>query len=154
MRLCLAVPFAAALGLAAIVPAAANEPGMPRSERLFQRLDTNKDGRLALDEMRPKAERRFLLLDADGDGKVSSAEIDTRLQQQMDRRKALLIARLDRDGDGQMTTQEVDSYLVEIFTAADGDKDGTVTLVEAQAYHKARMLERRKRGSTATPPQP
>ena len=146
MRLCLALPVAAALGLAASRRAAANEPGMPRSERLFKRLDANKDGKLALDEMRPKAERRFLRLDADGDGKVSAAELDARLKQQMDRRKALLIARLDRDGDGEMTTKEVDAYLVEIFTAADGDKDGTVTLVEAQAYHKARMMERRKRG--------
>jgi Ca2+-binding EF-hand superfamily protein len=154
MRLCLALSVAAALGFVAAAPAAANEPGMPRSEQLFKRLDANKDGKLALDEMRPKAERRFLRLDADGDGKVSEAEIDTRLKQQMDRRKALLISRLDRDGDGQMTTQEVDAYLIEIFSAADGDKDGTVTLVEAQAYHKARMVERRKRGGTATPPQP
>jgi hypothetical protein len=48
----------------------------------------------------------------------------------------------------------VDAYLVEIFSAADGDKDGAVTLAEAQAYHKFRMMERRKGGGTATPPQP
>jgi Ca2+-binding EF-hand superfamily protein len=152
-RLSLAA-IATLIAAAIAVPAFANEPGMPRSERLFQRLDTNKDGKLAIEELRPKAERRFLRLDADGDGRVSTAELDSRLKQQMDRRRAVLISRLDRDGDGEMTTQEVDAYLVEIFTVADGDKDGAVTLVEAQAYHKARMMERRKGGGTATPPQP
>lgn len=138
-----------------VLEASANEPGMPRSERLFKRLDANGDGKLALDEMRPKAERRFLKLDANGDGAVSTGELDARLKQQMERRRARLIARIDRDGDGEMTVKEVDAYLVEIFTAADGDKDGTVTLDEAQAYHKARMMDRRKGDdATAKPPQP
>ena len=69
--------LAFALALTALAPAVqANEPGMPRSERLFGRLDTNSDGRLGIEEMRPQAERRFMHLDTDGDGKVTTAEID------------------------------------------------------------------------------
>ena len=38
---------AIAVAIAAVLPPAvqANEPGIPRSERLFGRLDTNSDGR-------------------------------------------------------------------------------------------------------------
>src|SRR5262245_18639086 len=80
--------LAAALAVVSVLSVAhANEPGIPRSERLFGRLDANADGRLAIDEMRPKAERRFMRLDTDEDGKVTTAEIETWLRKMQDRRR-------------------------------------------------------------------
>ena len=133
----LAAAFAAASMLA--VAAHANEPGIPRSERLFGRLDANADGRLAIDEMRPKAERRFLRLDTDGDAKVSTAEIETWLKKMQDRRRDRILERMDFDKDGAVNKEEVDTYLDQLFATADGDHDGGVTLAEAQAYHAAKV---------------
>jgi hypothetical protein len=120
------------------VAAHANEPGIPRSERLFARLDANADGRLAIDEMRPKAERRFLRLDTDDDGKVTTAEIETWLKKMQDRRRDRILERMDFDKDGAVAKEEVDTYLDQLFATADGDHDGGVTLAEAQAYHAAK----------------
>jgi Ca2+-binding EF-hand superfamily protein len=132
--------LAVALAVTSVLTLAAraNEPGIPRSERLFGRLDANADGRLAIDEMRPKAERRFLRLDTDGDGKVTTAEIEAWLQKIQDRRRDRILQRMDFDKDGAVTKEEVDTYLEKLFATADGDQDGGVTLVEAQAYHSAK----------------
>jgi EF hand len=132
--------LAAALAAASLlaVAAYANEPGIPRSERLFGRLDANADGRLAIDEMRPKAERRFLRLDTDFDRKVTTAEIETWLKKMQDRRRDRILERMDFDKDGAVTKEELDTYLDQLFATADGDHDGGVTLVEAQAYHAAK----------------
>ena len=132
----LAAALAAASMLA--VAAHANEPGIPRSERLFGRLDANADGRLAIDEMRPKAERRFLRLDTDDDGKVTTPEIETWLKRMQDRRRDRILERMDFDKDGAVTKAELDTYLDQLFATADGDHDGGVTLAEAQAYHAAK----------------
>jgi hypothetical protein len=132
----LAAALAAASMLA--VAAHANEPGIPRSERLFGRLDANADGRLAIDEMRPKAERRFLRLDTDDDGKVTTPEIETWLKRMQDRRRDRILERMDFDKDGAVTKDELDTYLDQLFATADGDHDGGVTLAEAQAYHAAK----------------
>src|SRR5262245_8172623 len=132
--------LAAALTAASLlaVAAYANEPGIPRSERLFGRLDANADGRLAIDEMRPKAECRFLRLDTDVDGKVTTAEIETWLKKMQDRRRDRILERMDFDKDGAVTKAELDTYLDQLFATADGDHDGGVTLAEAQAYHAAK----------------
>jgi hypothetical protein len=132
--------LAAALAVASMlaVTAHANEPGIPRSERLFGRLDANADGRLAIDEMRPKAERRFLRLDTDDNGKVTTVEIETWLKKMQDRRRDRILERMDFDKDGAVNKEEVDTYLDQLFATADGDHDGGVTLAEAQAYHAAK----------------
>ena len=131
---------ALAVAFALTVPLAvqANEPGIPRSERLFGRLDANSDGRLALEEMQPKAERRFLRLDTDGDGKVTAAEIDAWLTKIQERRRQRILDHMDIDKDGAVTKAEFDTYLEKLFATADGDHDGGVTLAEAQAYHAAK----------------
>ena len=116
--------------------AAAGGPGQragnPRSERLFGRLDTNSDGRLALEEMQPKAERRFLRLDTDGDGKVATAELDAWLTKIQERRRQRILDHMDLDKDGAVTKTEFDAYLEKLFATADGDHDGGVTLTEAR----------------------
>lgn len=110
--------------------ASANEPSLPRSERSFARLDADKDGKVTVNEWKPKAEKRFLRLDDDHDGTVTTVEIDTWLKRGIDRRKERMLSRLDQNKDGSVTRDEVDAYTDALFNGADGDKDGSLTLVE------------------------
>ncbi len=115
--------------------ASAQEPGMPRSQKLFHRLDKNKDNQLQLDELMPSSERRFMRLDTNKDGTVTSAELDVWLQAIAERRKARILKRMDKNGDGAVSQAELDDYIASIFAQADADSNGGVTLDEARAYH-------------------
>jgi len=132
--------LAAATALAMSFTSAANAqvPGMPRTKKTFHRLDTNNDNQLQLDEIMPKSERRFMRLDTNGDGNVSSEELDAWLQRIAERRKQGILSRMDTNGDGAVSTAEVDEYITSVFTAADTDSSGGVTMDEAKAYHAKR----------------
>ena len=126
---------------ATIAMAAAREPGIPQSEKTFQRLDKNKDSRLDLSELTPQSERRFMRLDTNKDGTVTSAEIDAWLQAIAEKRKQRILKRMDANNDGAISKAEVDAYIGGLFTAADANADGGVTIAEAQAYHAAKRKE-------------
>jgi Ca2+-binding EF-hand superfamily protein len=110
----------------------ANEPYLPRAERSFQRLDTDKDGKVTMNEWKPKAEKRFLRLDDDQNGTVTTPEIDAWLKRGIDKRKERMLSRLDQNKDGSVTRDEVDAYIDALFNGADGDKDGGLTLAEVR----------------------
>jgi Ca2+-binding EF-hand superfamily protein len=148
----LAVAFAVGSLLSPL--ARANEPGIPRSEHLFGRLDTNSDGRLAIEEIRPSAERRFMRLDTDGDGRVTTAEIDAWLAKIEERRRQRILDHMDLDRDGAVTKAELDAYLEKLFATVDGDHDGGVTLAEAQAYHAAKARRTSRKDASGKREQP
>lgn len=116
----------------------ANEPSLPRSEKPFQRVDMNKDGKITPDEMKPMAQKRLSRLDRDRDGKVTTAELDATLRERMEARKARMMERLDLDKDGTVTEAEMNTYVDGLFQTADTDHDGGVTLAEAQALRHSR----------------
>ena len=115
----------------------------------FAKLDTNRDGSLtkaeadaASDALRSKrgerwAERReyrrengFARLDANHDGSISRAEWDAASAQR--------VAARDRDGDGQRDGRKwrgggMGGFGGHMFEMADANRDGRVTLQEAQA---------------------
>ncbi|CAN5212100.1 hypothetical protein BH10PSE7_BH10PSE7_03980 [soil metagenome] len=123
----------AAVGVTGLTALAiANEPYLPRSERSFNKLDADKDGKVSRDELRPRAIKRVLRLDTDGDGQVSSAEIDSWLNKIMERRKVRLLAHLDTDKNGLLTEAEVGAYVDTLVDRADNDHDGAVTLAEVR----------------------
>lgn len=135
-----------ALGIAGVT-AYANEPGIPRGQRLFNWIDADKNGKISLNEIKPKAEQRFLKLDGNSDGAVTSAEIDTWLAQQVERRKQRMLSRMDANKDGSISREEADKFIDAMFNEADGDKDGGITLDEARAFRMAkftRMMQDKK----------
>jgi hypothetical protein len=116
--------------------AVAREPGLPRSERTFERLDADKNGQLGTDELEAKSARRFMRLDADKDGRVTRAELEDWLNRLAARRIDRMLERM------AVSTAELHDYIAGLVLAADTDKSGGVTLQEAQDHHAAQRKAR------------
>jgi hypothetical protein len=120
-------------GLVASI-ALANEPNLPRREKVFARLDANSDGKLEWTEFQSVAGRRMQRMDANGDKIVTATEIDAVLQKQIERRRTRLMQSLDANKDGSVTQEELDKFAQAMFNGADADKSGALSLAEAQGF--------------------
>lgn len=148
-------PGAPAVGQAPAAKAATRADAAARVQRMFARLDTNRDGFIVKAEadaarsaMRQRmTERRaqrgprdgskmFDRLDANKDGAISRAEFDAMRQQRL--------ARRDRDGDGRPDARRAGMRKMagmrgmrgmggRMFEMADANRDGRVSLQEATA---------------------
>jgi Ca2+-binding EF-hand superfamily protein len=129
----------AASGVAAVATlAVASEPYLPRAQKVFDRLDVNKDGKISLAEFTPLAEKRFMKVDTNNDGAVSAAEIDAALQAAMERRRDRILADMDADKNGTVTRDELDKYVAAMVKSADANNDGGVTFDEARMFKLAK----------------
>ena len=120
------------------------ESALPAFDRLLKAGDTNKDGKIQIDEMRaiyqsgmranPAAMKaRLEAMDTDKDGKVSKAEF-TGIPANF--------GRMDTDSDGFLSKEEIDRAAkamgaagtpgeqIQRLKAMDTDKDGTITKAE------------------------
>ena len=118
--------------------AGAREPGIPRGEKTFARLDKDKNGKIELNELQPAASHRFMRLDHNSDDKVTRGEVEDWLRATMERRLERIMTRMDADKDNAISRSELDSYVSGQFNAADANTDGGVTHDEAKAYHVAK----------------
>ena len=126
-------------GLVAVAGLAiASEPYLPRAQKVFDRLDSNKDGKISLAEFTPIAEKRFLSIDVNKDDAVSAAEIDASLQAGLERRRNRMLENMDTDKNGNISRAELDTYVEAMVKGADSDKDGGVTFDEARIFKIAK----------------
>ena len=130
---------AAALLLCAAAPVVAMEPALPRSPKVFAKLDTDSNGRITVQELEPRALRRFTRLDGDKNGEVSSAEIDASLQKYMTMRRNRMLKAMDADASGAISKAELDRFVENLLKAADADADGGVSLDEARNFRLAKL---------------
>jgi Ca2+-binding EF-hand superfamily protein len=126
----------AIIGLGAVA-ALANEPYFPRAERSFQRLDVNKDGKLAPEELAIVVKKREWVIDANDDKQVSAAEIEAAMQKRLEKRRDRIMALMDGNKDGVISEVEMDQVLNDMFDKADTDEDGSVSLAEIQNFKRA-----------------
>lgn len=130
------IMMTAALAFFAGAPAWASEPYLPRSPKSFQKVDANRDGKVALAEVTPLAERRLARLDTNGDKSVTAAELEARFQESMKRRVERIMRMMDTNKDGAISEAELDKITADMFNAADNDKDGGLTLAEARTFKR------------------
>ena len=118
--------------LAQVVPPAAPAPGQPA----FHELDTNKDGRVSLDEVLAYALKksnvvqpfRIADVDTDGDGKLTQEELRKAGINGLERFGTISAKDLDIRGDGYVSREDIDEYFRRKHRAeharADANKDG------------------------------
>lgn len=106
-------------------------------KKRFEGLDTNRDGKLAADELPPERKDSILRADANKDGAVTFEEFAARPRQFLVRRIEVEFKALDADGDGKLTKAEADAARGKpmLLLMADANKDGVVTKEElAKAF--------------------
>ena len=134
------VALALTAGIAATSQGAmALEPYLPRTPKVFAKLDADSNGKISLAEFQTKAEKRFLRLDSNKDGAVSTAEIDQALQKALEARRNRILKTMDTDQDGSVSKAELDGAVAKLLVAADTDNDGGLTLDEASKYRVVKI---------------
>jgi len=109
---------------------------------MFDKLDPDHTGKVALDPFVAHRLRRFLYLDGNGDGRVTPAEFDERVGHGSPTERAAAFARLDVNRDGVVPRAEWDADETERFRTIDADHDGIMTLDEFLADRKRVCAER------------
>lgn len=87
-------------------------------DKLFARLDVNKDGKISPDEF-----TAFRKQNAEADAKATKAG----------KRGAKLFSRFDADKDGSLSRAEANEVLAWRYKRMDANNDGVLTLEELQA---------------------
>lgn len=130
-------------GLAFGTSAAAFAEGMHRGhgEQIWNKLDTNQDGKVTRDELKADVSTLFAKVDANKDGKVTQDEASQFFAAKRDEMKAKHAERLkaaDTNKDGKWSKEELSEMSERRFGKLDQNSDGAVTQAELDAHRDAR----------------
>ena len=121
----LAISAILAHGSADAAPKAASAP--------IQKLDTDNDGTLDLNEIKSSVDNLFTSLEKDADGTLDARELRGKLSV-----KDLKAA--DPDSDKTLTKDELMSYVEALFKDVDADTDGTIDAKELKSKKGKTLL--------------
>jgi Ca2+-binding EF-hand superfamily protein len=106
--------------------------------RVFDRVDTNRDGAIDRGEFEAAMAKRFARLDTNGDGHLDRGEIEAareRVARRISAARTVAEGRLearDRNGDGRVSRAEF-MHLPALFDLADRNRDGRLDKDELAA---------------------
>ena len=120
----------------------------PGGDQMFNRMDTDSDGKISATEHSAAAASMFATMDANGDGKVTAEEMTAAHQKVTGHAPAAgemsaaeKIKTIDTNGDGALTADEHAAGSKQMFDRMDTDKDGFVSRTEMAAGH-AKMMKK------------
>jgi Ca2+-binding EF-hand superfamily protein len=151
-------------GLAAHTASAQSEAPPPgeqagaAAKAFIEKLDTDKNGGISLEEATAPQKEQFTSNDKDGDGFITAEEASTAFAEQVpaEMLEAMkergmpdpgqtFVKNLDQNGDGKVDPTEFEQPTKESFNAMDANSDGAADEAEATAYFeemRAKMQER------------
>ena len=140
--------FSAPLASAETGPAGPEGRGAMVLE-MFDKADTDKDGKLTEAEMAAFRQTEFVAADTNADGLLSPEELTAqqlaRMTAKVAERTTRMIAKQDANADGSLSATEIPvGDATERFARLDTDDDGAVSKDEARAGME-KFAERRKK---------
>lgn len=105
-------------------------------ERLMERFDTDKDGKLTQTELDDARKSLLARFDADKDGKLSLQEFEPLWLEVMRRRMVRGFQRLDIDGDAAITQEEFLKPFSSTVEKMDRNEDGVLDKQDRRRHHR------------------
>jgi Ca2+-binding EF-hand superfamily protein len=99
------------------------------SQRILERVDTDKDGRISKAEADAEGAKLFARLDDNGNGKIEENEMP---QRHWARFGGRMFDRIDADQDGKVTKAEFEAAGARMFQKLDQNGDGIIEKDEMQ----------------------
>ncbi|MBM3502905.1 MAG: hypothetical protein FJX65_03430 [Alphaproteobacteria bacterium] len=108
------------------------------SERFVELFDTNKDGKVSIEEIAAEHRRLFGAADVDSNGQLSVDEFRRRGQFFQMLGATSLFDMLDANGDGQLTAEEITAPSRRWFKRYDANSDGGIEATEVPSRGRRR----------------
>ncbi len=120
-----------------------NNNGNDAVEKRLQRLDSNDDGKISIDELQKVQTDRFNKMDVNHDGIISNVEFSEYHQQLQSKVVQHQFLRFDKNSDGKLDNGEYQAvsqmgkgraiqHNLPAFAQADSDRDNAISLTEWQ----------------------
>jgi Ca2+-binding EF-hand superfamily protein len=133
----------------ALAPVAFANGDPAHKDAMFDKMDSNGDGKISADEHAAGAKKMFEKMDADKNGQVTAAEMDAAHDKMMGKAKtaehkaemssADKIKMIDTNDDGMISAAEHEAGSKMMFDKMDTDHDGFLTKAEFEAGHEKWM---------------
>lgn len=150
-RISILLTGVALVGLTAAWPAFADDDDenrcspRERMQQMFADADTDKDGKISVQERDAAKKKKFDEMDRNRDGKVTAKEMDAHHEAKEAERRKARFDEMDKDGNGTLSADELQGPRGDRFDNADTNKDGFITKEEMKKAHHERREDRHDR---------
>lgn len=119
-----------------------------RREHTFERLDTNNDGSISRAEFDAAHQARTAMRDRDGDGHADARRMKGKMGKMhrggMGHMSGQMFEMADANKDGRVSLQEAQDAALRRFDMADTNRDGRITREEMMQHHQQMRAQGQK----------